>query len=80
MSIQCEALQNESGSRPSVIPSWLQTNIVSVVAFYAEWAYQRRVKKSRRMLESLPEHILHDIGWPCVDDRLPTSTRISRKK
>jgi len=52
MSIQCEALQNESGSRPSVIPGWLKANIAWVVAFYAEWAYQRRVKKSRRVLES----------------------------
>jgi len=35
------------------------------------WSYERRVKRSRRVLESLPEHILHDIGWPNVDDRLP---------
>ncbi len=34
-------------------------------------SYERRVKRSRRVLESLPEHILHDIGWPNVDDRLP---------
>ncbi|MEJ5019727.1 DUF1127 domain-containing protein [Ochrobactrum vermis] len=39
------------------------------------WSYQRRVRRSRRVLESLPEHILHDIGWPNVDDRLPGISR-----
>lgn len=75
MSIQCEALKSECGSHPTIIPYWLQDKIASVVSYYSYWTYQRRIKKSRRMLEALPEHILHDIGWPCVDDRLPGITR-----
>lgn len=79
MSIQCEALQNQCGSRPSLIPSWLQANIATLSELYSNWKYQRRIKKSRMMLEALPEHILHDIGWPCVDDRLPHPALKNRK-
>lgn len=78
MSIQCEALQNECGSRSSLIPSWLKANLATLGALYSNWKYQRRIKKSRMVLEALPEHILHDIGWPCVDDRLPAQTLKNR--
>lgn len=80
MRIQCEALQNECRVHPTLIQSWLQARIRSVVAFHTEWSYQRRLKKSRKMLESLPEHILQDIGWPNMNDRLPVSRRSSIKK
>lgn len=75
MSIQCEPLQRECIARPFIITHWLQASMASVSAFYTNWTYQRRIKKSRRILESLPEHIRHDIGWPCVDDRLPAPAR-----
>ncbi|MFS2326986.1 DUF1127 domain-containing protein [Brucella sp. H1_1004] len=71
MSLQCEALQNECGSRSSLIPSWLKANLATFNEFYSNWKYHRHIKRSRRALEALPEHILHDIGWPCVDDRVP---------
>lgn len=44
------------------------------------WSHERRIKRSRRILEALPEHILHDIGWPNVDDRLAPPTFGSTRK
>lgn len=76
MSIQCETLQNRRISPPSALSNWanganwIRDHLASIAAIYSDWAYQRRVTKSRRTLESLPEHILQDIGWPCIDDRL----------
>ncbi|PWL17687.1 hypothetical protein DKP76_07890 [Falsochrobactrum shanghaiense] len=43
---------------------------VFVAQSYKAWAHRRRVAGSLRILEALPEHILHDIGWPNIDDRL----------
>lgn len=71
MSIQCEMMQKRSASSLPVIISRLEQARTLVMQWYASWIYQRRVTRSRRVLEALPEHILHDIGWPNVDDRLP---------
>lgn len=76
MSIQCEALQGEAlrartASNQSASLDRLEQARTTIVQWYTNWTYQRRVSHSRRALEALPEHILHDIGWPNVDDRLP---------
>lgn len=71
MSTQCEALQNECGSRSSISSRWLRDKTASIASFYSQWVHQRQIKKSRRVLESLPENILNDIGWPSVEDRIP---------
>ena len=34
------------------------------------WLKKRRIARNSRMLESLPSHILKDIGWPNVDEDL----------
>jgi uncharacterized protein YjiS (DUF1127 family) len=71
MSIQCEALQKQHTSNLPAIMMRLTELRRTFEQFYSDWTYNRRIKRSRRVLESLPEHILHDIGWPNVDDRLP---------
>jgi len=71
MSIQCEVMQKRNASNLPAIPSWLEQARNAIAYEYVKWAHQRRIAHSRRMLEALPEHILHDIGWPNVDDRLP---------
>src|SRR5690606_31682771 len=79
MTVQCQSAPN---GRASVLRFTSTSSVANAqswfLAFYSEvqkrieaWSYERRVKRSRRVLESLPEHILHDIGWPNVDDRLP---------
>ncbi|ASV85703.1 hypothetical protein CES85_1469 [Ochrobactrum quorumnocens] len=71
MSIQCEVVQERNTSNLPAFLSRLEQARTAIVQLYATWAYQRRITRSRRALEALPEHILHDIGWPNVDDRLP---------
>ncbi|PQZ30155.1 DUF1127 domain-containing protein [Ochrobactrum vermis] len=83
MTVQCQSAPNgratvihftSTSSVPNA-PSWLQEIYSKVQKQVEAWSYQRRVRRSRRVLESLPEHILHDIGWPNVDDRLPGISR-----
>ncbi|MHC5233675.1 DUF1127 domain-containing protein [Brucella sp. LJL56] len=79
MTVQCQSAPNgratvvhfTSTSSVTNVPSWLLEFYSKVQKQVESWSYQRRVRRSRRVLESLPEHILHDIGWPNVDDRLP---------
>ncbi|MFD1199609.1 DUF1127 domain-containing protein [Brucella gallinifaecis] len=80
MSLQCKTLRSECAAHSSFIPDWLRKSIRSAVAFHSAWAYQKQIAKSRRMLENLPEHIRHDIGWPCIEDRLPAPGQNSRNK
>lgn len=75
MSIPCEVRTKHP---PSYLPSvmiWLEQARNSVMQRYSDWTRSRRINRSRRILESLPEHILHDIGFPAVVDRLPTTAR-----
>ncbi len=71
MSIQCELLEKQQTPNLPAIMMRLTEARKTFEKFYSDWTYNRRIKRSRRVLESLPEHILHDIGWPNVDDRLP---------
>ncbi len=83
MTVQCQSAPNgratvvdfTSTSSVTNVPSWLLEFYSKVQKQAESWSYQRRVRRSRRVLESLPEHILHDIGWPNVDDRLPGSAK-----
>ncbi|MBB5701655.1 uncharacterized protein YjiS (DUF1127 family) [Ochrobactrum daejeonense] len=87
MTVQCHTLtqsasigrtgiaRNASALPDASAPSWF-LDIWTRIRNQAElWSHERRIKRSRRVLEALPEHILHDIGWPNIDDRLarPTS-------
>ena len=63
MTVQCQSASNDKATTITTAPLWILELQI--------WAYEGRVRRSRRVLESLPEHILHDIGWPNVDDRLP---------
>lgn len=38
----------------------------------AAYLHERSLQRSRRILEALPGHILSDIGWPNINDRLPS--------
>lgn len=80
MSIQYETRQRRRGS-PTSILFRLQQSFTSLFAtHYSQWLCRRRVRKSSKILESLPEHILHDIGWPSANDCLAKSERINQKK
>ncbi|MFQ0812974.1 hypothetical protein AVM02_11960 [Brucella anthropi] len=80
MTVQCQSAPNgrttvlrfASTSSVANLSSWLPELYSKVQRQVENWSYERRVRRSRRVLESLPEHILHDIGWPNVDDRLPS--------
>ncbi|KAB2664979.1 DUF1127 domain-containing protein [Brucella tritici] len=79
MTIQCQSAPNgrttamrfTATSSAANAPSWLLEFYAKVQKQVEIWSFERRVRRSRRVLEALPEHILHDIGWPNVDDRLP---------
>jgi len=79
MTIQCESLPKHPTSNLAAIVRLLEQARQTIAQHYSDWKYTRGIKRSRRVLESLPEHILHDIGWPNVDDRLPGIARKSRK-
>jgi len=79
MTVQCQSASDGRTTTVRFTPtsstvnahSWLLELHAKVRKQLQIWAYEGRVRRSRRVLESLPEHILHDIGWPNVDDRLP---------
>lgn len=79
MTVQCQSASDGRTTTVRFTPtpsaenaqSWLLELHAKVRKQLQLWAYEGRVRRSRRVLESLPEHILHDIGWPNVDDRLP---------
>ncbi|MBR7651252.1 DUF1127 domain-containing protein [Ochrobactrum oryzae] len=92
MTVQCQSAPNgraaivrfTSTTQPVAnAPSWLLEFYAKVQKQVKIWSYGRRVRRSRRVLEALPEHILHDIGWPNVDDHLPdihrNTTEFKRK-
>ena len=70
MGIQCETLSTHRAAQFRST-NWLHRARVFIAHGRAAWLRQRRVKRSLRVLESLPEQILHDIGWPTLNDRLP---------
>ncbi len=79
MTVQCQSASSGKATTVRSMPTWTVMNGPSWLLELRSkiqkqlqiWAYEGRVRRSRRVLESLPEHILHDIGWPNVDDRLP---------
>lgn len=83
MTVQCHTASHGKAATVRFLPTWTVTNAPSwLLELHSRvrqqlqiWAYEGRVKRSRRVLESLPEHILHDIGWPNVDDRLVGTPR-----
>lgn len=79
MSIQCETLSAHRAP-PLRSANWLHRARVSIARGRAAWIRQRRVKRSLRVLESLPEQVLHDIGWPNLSDRLPDAPNRSLDK
>lgn len=78
MNTHSKTLKTESALYPSIISKWLQTKMTSLITLHSDWACRRRIKKSRRVLESLPKHILSDIGWPSVADCHHASSQISQ--
>jgi len=79
MTVHCQSASSGRVTTIRFMPTWTVANAPSwLLVLHTKlrkqlqiWAYEGRVRRSRRVLESLPEHILHDIGWPNVDDRLP---------
>jgi len=71
MTVQCQSASNGETTTITTAPLWILDLHAKLRKQLQIWAYEGRVRRSRRVLESLPEHILHDIGWPNVDDRLP---------
>ncbi|MFK0685138.1 DUF1127 domain-containing protein [Ochrobactrum sp. BD61] len=79
MTVQCQSASSGKATTVRSMPTWTVMNGPSWLLELRSkiqkqlqiWAYEGRVRRSRRVLEALPEHILHDIGWPNVDDRLP---------
>ncbi len=69
MSVQCRsigAVARVGDNRPSRLQVFLKAAQLQMQI----WSYQRRLAHSRRILESLPDHIRSDLGWPNIDDRL----------
>ena len=71
MTVQCQSASNGETTTTTNALLWLLELHAKLLKRLQIWADEGRMSRSRRTLESLPEHILHDIGWPNVDDRLP---------
>lgn len=62
-------------SRSITIAPWLLELTSWVYAQLHDWARVRRIKRNHRILETLPDHILQDIGWPNVNDHISHSQK-----
>lgn len=89
MSIQCQTVvqsrdrsmgRTEAAGTAAIrqTRAWVQSIHTIASDLIDAWRFNRRIRRSRRMLEALPENILHDIGWPNIDDRLPGINRDHR--
>ena len=74
MSIQCQTASAHPDTHSRL------SRLYSVLADrFDAWSQERRRKNSLRILEALPDHVLHDIGWPDINDRLPAYPRTNQK-
>lgn len=69
MTTQClsyDAILHNDDTGANVTPRVKATMLAWLSARSKQWLLRRQQRRMSRMLESLPEAIRHDIGWPDV--------------
>lgn len=57
----------------------LRSLYAASVALYRAYARKKRLYRSYRLLDGLPENIRKDIGWPNINDRFAEAERRNKR-
>ena len=62
---------------PSIFTRLRQTQ-AEIRSRIEQWLLDRKIARTRLAIQNLPEHIRQDVGWPIIEDSLPSRrTRLS---